>query len=276
MNCGKSSNMQEIKKSNILVNLRDYNDAMKICIHDDDWLNLAFIQKENVIEVAKDICPNPTGAVLKYLADNNIRHIINNKNTVGMDEKSLAFFFEQQAEQTKIDLIKLIQEKTKYFANIAANLLQEYSQNQRDFFEAQLTPFPEAITDTTKPINKFKIEINENAKFYIVLHDSQVYIASDNSHTNEIKNYFAKRNQNKNIIRGYLGEKELNEQSYHALRRNLAFVKETVCKTTVLYEKNNLYKCIFLENQVVKIEDEYKPLNGCSIKIKNILRTTHE
>lgn len=246
-------------QNKMIIDLNDYNDAINLSIHDDDWMKIAYGQKENILEFTKDFCNKPEEAAALYCTKNDISTIIKYKKKQ-INESALHFFLEPNKEENKIALLKNIKNKTKYIAENVVFALNEYSDYTNDFFEATIKAFPENIQNTTKPLATFKVLTN-NQEFYIKINNNKLF--SNNASINE---YFQERNLNKKIARAFTNinlEENIKE---------LNFFKQTQIPTNLLLEYGK-YKVVFVENQSVQYLNSYRTIDGRNFLVKNIMRS---
>jgi len=254
-----SNSLDGNMQTNIQINLKDYNEALKISIHDDEWRNIALNQAENIEEYTKQFCKNYKEAALIYLSKKDFSKIIEYK-TQPINENCMQFFMETSKEKNILDVIKNIKNKTNYMAENIAALLSEYSHQKRDLFEGELQPCPESFQETTKSIKKFKI-IKDNHEIKIKILNNKIFTNSDN-----LNQYFLERNESKFIGRAFCNLK-LEQQI-----QELIFFKTTSIPTNILEEEEQKYKIIFVENQAVKINNSYRTIDGSNFVVKHILR----
>jgi hypothetical protein len=246
-------------QSKITINLNEYNDAINLSIHDDDWISLAYKQKDNILDFTREFCNKPNEAAAIFSTKPDISLIMKYKKSQ-INESSLNFFLEPFTETNKILILKNIKNKTKYIAENIALILHEYGDNTNNFLEGELKPFPDNIQNTTKPINLFKLENNGNQSLIKIINNK---LFSDNKNINQ---YFEFRNNNKKIERAYTNinlEENIKE---------LNFFKQTEIPTNLLLE-NGKYKVIFIENQSVKYINNYRTIDSRNFMVKNIMRS---
>jgi hypothetical protein len=248
-------------KTSIKINFSEYYDALKLSIHDDEWIQIAYKQKENIEQFTKQFCTKYDEAAIIYIAKKDFSYVLDYK-TSPLNESCMDFFTEPFKESNIIRVIQNIKNGTRYIAENMVLILQEYSNQTRDFFEAEISPLPENINDTTKLIKNFKVNKN-NSEFIIKLKNKNL-ICSDK----EINNYLQERNINKKISRGFTNinlEKSIQE---------LNFFKQTSIPTNELY-KEGKYKVVFIESQAVETNFGFRTIHSENFVVKNIMRS-HE
>ena len=240
--------------------MKEYVDALALSLHDDDWLDLAFNQHQNIVEFTKQFSNKPEMAATVFLKNRDYTETIKYK-TKSIHENIFNFFMSPHSESVKLELMNNIKNKTKFIIDNVKSILEEYSDNTRHFFEAQINPFPENIFDTCKPINKFKIT-TEDDEFLLKIAENKVLV----EHNEEIRNYFDQRNSSKEICRAYSNE-NLDKQI-----RNLIFERTTSIPTNSLYKENGKYKVVFTKNQSIFTNNAHRTLDGSNFTVKMILR----
>ena len=248
-------------KTSIKINFSEYYDALKLSIHDEEWIDLAYKQKENIEEFTRQFCTKFDEAAIIYIAKKDFSHILDYK-TYPINESCMSFFMEPFKESNVIQVIQNIKNNTKYIVENISLVLEEYSHQTRNFFEAELSPWPESIEETTKPIKNFKIT-KDNSEFVVKLKDRNLFCTEKT-----INQYLQERNNDKKISRAFTDtnlEKSIQE---------LNFFKQTSIPTNELH-KIGKYKVVFVESQAVETNYGYRTIDGKNFVVKNIMRT-HE
>lgn len=262
------------RKANFVVDFNLYHDALKTCIHDDDWLQKAFSDKENIVEFAKQfVKTQPEKVVNEFCYSKDISTLLKNKKTKVLSENELLFLFDQNSEDTKINLINSIKNKTAYFGQATASLLREYCENTRDFFDATIIPHPSKMSETVRPVKKFGIVIEENKSLIFQLHDKGAVVLSEGTQFINLKKYLKNRYISKELIHGYL---DLNENTFKQLSNKLNFYKEVEIPRFKISNQKAEYKVVLRKNQTFTLDENIMSISGKNLKVLAICRTNHE
>lgn len=259
----------QIKKPNLILDFNLYNDALKLCIHDDEWLQNAFNEKSNIIEFAKTFAYEEANrAANEFCYSNDVSSLLKHKKTKALTDQAVQFIFEQNSEDAKINLINKIRSRTYYNALAVKSLLEEYCENTRDIFNASILPHPESIHDTIKPIKKFGIQIDDK-NFVVNLNENSLNIFNRNEQFNQIRKYFKTRMFDKQLQKAFVN---LSETQYNQIKNQLNFYKEVKIPSTKASLNEGNTKIIFRKNQAFGVDDQIYTINGDSIKALGILR----
>ena len=69
-----------VKKPKFEIDNKKYVEAINFSIHDDEWLNMAFSQKENLLDVTNQIVKSDLAlATNMFIARNDLSKILQNK-----------------------------------------------------------------------------------------------------------------------------------------------------------------------------------------------------
>jgi len=252
------------------IDLTLYNDALKLSLHDNEWLSKSFEDKQNIKELLKDVAKQDTLiATNEYIAKNDLSKIFKYKKSRSLDESTILYLFDQNAEQSKINLINQIKTKTTRNACIVKNLLEEYSNSTRDLFDATILPFPDKIEDTVKPITKFKIQINEDKFFSIEIGENELLLDSSTEKLASVQEYFKERKRKKRITRGYLTKEQITPTQVQKLLEKLIYMKEVEIPHTYALKQGD-YKIVYREHQVAHLEDRDVTINDRNLRILHI------
>lgn len=256
-----------MKKAIFKLDLETYKDAMKISFHDSEWYNIAKNNKENIFEAIKNITGDYTDvAVNEYLSTKDVGVIMKYKKHKLLDEHSLNLFFNPEKDDSIKHLINVIENKTEFNGAVVKNLLQEYCDITRDIFDGIITPFPETTEDTTKPIKKFKISINEQKYFIAHLNGRKLSCPQNMENMKAFNEYFENRAKAKNICRGYISSKDISETQVKYAQQQLNFVKECSIPVNQVKKQIDEYKVIYKESQVF-----HTPTNDFTIDGKKLI-----
>lgn len=254
-----------MKKSYIDIDFDLYYDAMKLCYHDEEWINAALNNRHTLKEVLLPITGfNTDKAVNNYLYSKNLAEILKNRQTTQIDENFINIIFNSGSEESKDVLINTITNKTYHNANILKSLLEEYSEKTRDFFDCKIKPYPETTLETTAPLSKFKItkEHDEENQVEMQISGYEIQVKIENDWSKKLNEYFAQRSKSKNMKRGYLSEQEISSDVYEFTKRQLVHVKEVYVPVSHANHNEGKYKVLYREKFVV-------PNNGKDITIDN-------
>lgn len=265
------------KKPNFVVNFNLYHDALKTCIHDDDWLEKAFSDKVNMLEFAKPFIKNqPTKVINEFFYTKDISTIFKNKNNQVLEENQLLYLFNRNSEEAKIKLINDIKNKTSYYGQAIVGLLSEYCENTRDFFDATIIPHPSKMSETIRPIKKFGVVITENKSLIMELTDKGALVHNDGSHFFGLKKYLQNRFNSKELISGFVSRHDLSQESFNNITKKLNFYKEVEIPTCKISSKTSDYKIVLRKNKTFQSDENIMSLSGNNLRILAISRMNHE
>jgi hypothetical protein len=257
----------KINKNDIQFDFGIYTEALEKSLYDQDWVRNLYEDTENVCNLL-EISQINNRLIAELNKEKNIKSLI----TAIKDDPNKYYlierFMDAGSAEVNCKLIEIIKKLTEEKAYIAKLLLDEYTIYTRNFIKGVIHPFPESITDTWKPINSFKIKINNsNEEFVLKINENNITTCESNK---DFKSYFEKRNKNKNIKRCYTNN--ISEQEYKKVRRDLLCLKE--CDINVKYLKNeegSKYKVLFRGNQTVSYESNEISVYNKNIKILHIM-----
>lgn len=248
-----------------------YCDALKFCIHDDAWLKSAFEDKNNLHEFTKNFTMNKTNqAICEYLYSKDITSVFKYKRKTMLTEQDLNFWFSQESEVAKINLIQKIKNKTNHYAEAVKYLLEDYCDQTRDNFDAKILPCPLSLTETIKPVRNFKVVISDDKNFAVEIMDTSLKVHDNNSYLNNLREYFEKRRTSKAFSRAYLSEEEIDDTTFNQLKSKLLYLKEIQIPSCAASLHENKYKILYRNNQSYVKEDKIQTLTDKNIKILHI------
>jgi hypothetical protein len=252
------------------IDLALYNDALKLSLHDNEWISKAFENKQNIKELLKNVTKQDTLiATNEYIAKNDLGKIFKYKKIRSLDESTILYLFDQNAEQSKINLINQIKNKTTRNTNIIKNLIEEYSINTRDVFDAKILPFPDKIEDTVKPITKFKIQLTEQKFFALEIGENELLVEDSSDNFIQIQEYFQERKKKKRITRGYLTKEQITQTQVQNLLEKLNYLKEVEIPFNYALKQGD-YKIVYREHQVAHLSDKDVTINDRNLRILHI------
>lgn len=257
--------MVKQKRNFITIDLNEYNDALKKSMFDSEWVQNLYTDKENLLEFFSRIGDqNFIKNAMRFEETKNIKYLLQTKNSTLLPDFANDLFFEAGKPETTMQLINEIYQKTNYYAERVEDLLNEYSENTRNFFETTIKPFPDNIEDTWKPITKFKIG-NQIAS----LEKNSIKFLDENC---EFSQYFTERKSKKLLKKLHLTYKTMPESEYKTTRRRLLNYKESLIPThcAEISPDNASYKITLKSNQTVKRDNQEYTLLGECIRVYHI------
>lgn len=234
-------------------------------MYDSEWVQNLYTDKENLLEFFSRTGDNNTiRNAMRFEETKNIKYLLQTKNSTLLPDFSADLFFEAGKPEKTMQLINEIYHKTSYYAERVEDLLNEYSENTRNFFETTIQPFPDNIEDTWKPIAKFKI-----GNQFAILEKNSIRFLDENC---EFAQYFTERKTKKLLKKLYLNYKTLPESEYKTTRRRLLNYKESLIPTHYadISPDNSSYKITLKSNQTVKRGSQEFTLLGECIRVYHI------
>ena len=257
--------MVKQKRNFITLNLNEYADALKKSMYDSEWVQNLYTDKENILEFFsrtgdKDTIKN----AMRFQETKNIKYLLQTKNSNLLPDFAVDLFFEAGKPEKTMQLINEIYQKTNYYAERIEDLLNEYSENTRNFMETTVQPFPDNIEDTWKPINKFKI-----GNHIATLEKNTIQFLDENC---EFSQYFTERKNKKLLKKLYITYKNMPESEFKTTRRRLLNYKESAIATHFanISPDDAAYKITIKSNQTVKRENQEFTLLGECIRVYHI------
>ena len=267
----------KIKQAHFEIDLQKYHEAIDFSLHDHEWLQKTFSNKENILDFTNDlITKNNNVAVNKFLFNRNIAEFLNNKSNTTFSEEKIDLLLGNTNEKTNRSIINQIKSKTFHNAKIAESLLKEYCDRTRDVFTGIITPIPQNIEETTLPIKKFQVKISKEVSFNIGLNNTGLEVLNDHENLDVIQKYFENRQRNKNIIRCYLDDNIINEKIAEEITKKFLYVKESTIPSNFAFADEKRYKVIVRESNVCLIDNCYFSINTKPLKVSLFKDTKNE
>ena len=249
-----------MRSNEIKILLEDYHLALLASSNDEQWLYNSikypeifqsyFKTKHNI-----DVISN------SLLVENLIKY--KNKNNLScVPEKVIEF------QNNKKDFIRNnideVYQQTSYYASILEKLINEFSENTRNFGTFNISPLPEKEDDTYLPIKKFKMICKDGTCKATIIRGGLKVDGND-----DMADYFQKRMISKFMKTGYLDELP-NEKDN---RRRLVFMKTIPLDGITSLSKNpGKFKLKFLGNQTVGDEQNEFSITNEPIYVTHIGR----
>lgn len=261
-----------IRKPKIDVKLEDYKDALFSSLLNEDWVYKAYNNEANIMSWFN--ASNPIvakKAINEYKKTKDIASLIKAKNQACFSEQAIEMIFDAGKSKTNLKLAEMIFERTSMYANSVKYLLYEYCENTGEKITATITPFPQNIDETTRPISTFQIKQADNTLTHAELKEKTVKFTSEN---NNYQKYFEARRNSKAIKKRFLHYEQISEQHYKECVRNLINLKESTIPTAkcFLTSENCSYKILYRGNQTYSDQSCEKTLMGNEIKVLSITK----
>lgn len=263
-----------IRKPNFKVEIDDYKEALFSSLKSEEWIRSAYTDEINMLEwLDKNNSIFNKKAINEYKKTKNITALFKAKSQVCLSELALEMIFHAGKASTNVKLVEMILNKTISNANTTKFLLHEYCEDTGDTFDGTITPFPQRIEDTIKPIDKFNIATNKNKLFKVTIKEKYLEI-NEGEDLEKLKSHFESRLKSKSIKKRYLKKSQLSETKYKNSIRDLINLKETVisCNHCHLISENCEYKILYRGNQTVSDETIEKTLLGNNLQILSITK----
>jgi hypothetical protein len=258
-------------KTNYLeIDYKEYNEALEKSLFDESWVKNLYYDKENIVNFFKRI--NETrylSFAANFMRHPDIKRIVVAKSNCDINNRLVEQILDAGSAKENLRKVNEIKSITNYYANIVTSLLNEYSENTRNFINGVIKPYPENIEDTWKPIKSFRITTDDCQIAIKILNNK---ISCDNINEN-LHNYFDSRNKCKDLKRAYLKETQLSHINLKNIKRELLNLKEVQIPTNYcqIEKYDAKYKVVYKGNQTVKYEGEEVSISGNNIKIYQIL-----
>jgi hypothetical protein len=255
-----------IAKTNMIeLKIEEYADALKKSMYDEQWINNLYTDKENIFRLFEKVGKNcPIKNAVRFAETRDIRYLLETKNNLTLPESISNLYFEAgKPEQTMI-LINEIFSSTLYYAERIKDLINEYSMNTRTFFETTLQPYPENISDTWKPIKRFKLE-----NHVLSIDKNTLHFENQES---PFSDYFIERKNKKLLKKLFINYKIVSETDYKNIKRRLLNFKEVSIPTNFAYcnSDNAKYKITTNASQTVNRDGVEFTLLGDRINVLHI------
>lgn len=259
------------KKNRIHIDMGNYKEALKKSLFDEEWISNLYTDKTNILKFFESIGSNrPIKNASQFMESMKIKHLIETKNSSVLPEFACQRFYEAGKSEQNIRMINEIYSETNYYANRIEDLLNEYSENTRDFGEYTIAPFPEDIEDTWKPITRFKIN-----DIPVTLAKNSITLENKNHKMND---YFENRKKKKLIKKLYITYKNLSEDNFRFAKRFLLNHKEAQIPVNFAstLSENCSYRITCNANQTVNRNGIEYTLTGNGIHVYHITEVNNE
>jgi hypothetical protein len=264
-----------LRKPSIEVDLKDYKDALFSSLRNEEWVEKAYNDESTMIEwFDPSHSLSARKAISEYKKTKDIASLIRIKNKLCYNEQAMEIIFNAGKSQTNKKLAEIIFSKTESYANNMKYLLYEFCENTGSHITCTLTPFPDNIDETVKPINKFKIKLQDDQSITATVADKGLSIIENNTDLKNIQEYFENRIKSKTIKKRYVAENQIAEAQYKIVVRNLINLKEYEVPTNFchLTSENCMYKILYKGNQTVSDQQKEMSLSGGNIKVLSITK----
>jgi hypothetical protein len=263
-----------VKKPKFEIDNTKYVDAINFSIHDEEWLNIAFSQKENLLAVTNQIVKSDLSvATNKFIYKNDLSKILQNKKDTVIREEIVDILFKNYSYESKKLILENIKRKTNHNAKIVESLLNEYGDKTRDVFTGIIKPHPTDIKETTTPLKRFVVVVSQDVMFEVLLTNSGLNVLTQNENLDPINDYFRERSLNKNILRCYIDKQIVTPEVEKEIKNKLLYVKETKLPANFVFKNPSDYRLTIRESSVCLMEDNcYYSIDSQPIRIKFIQR----
>lgn len=264
-----------LRKPSIEINLIDYKDALFSSLRNEEWVNKAYNNETTMMEwFDPSYSLSSRKAINEYKKTKDIASLIKAKNKLCFSEHAMDIIFNAGKAQTNKKLAEIIFKKTESYANNLKYLLFEFCENTGSHLNAQITPFPNDLDDTVKPISQFKIKLNDDKTIITSISEKSLDIIENNTEIKDIKGYFEERSKSKTIKKRYLTASQVSESQYKKVVRNLINLKEYEVPANCCYltSENCMYKILYRGNQSVSDQEKEISLTNANIKVLSITK----
>jgi hypothetical protein len=264
-----------LRKPSIEINLVDYKDALFSSLRNEEWVDKAYNNETTMMEWF-----DPTNslsakkAINEYKKTKDIASLIKAKNKLCFSEQAMEIIFNAGKAQTNKKLAEIIFKKTETYANNLKYLLYEFCENTGTHLTAQITPFPNDLDDTVKPISQFKIKLNDEKTIITSISEKGLDIIENDSKIKNITAYFEERCKCKTIKKRYLKADQISESQYKKVVRNLINLKEYEVPVNLCYltSENCMYKILYRGNQSISDQEKEISLANTNLKVLSITK----
>lgn len=265
-----------VKKPKFEIDNAKYIEAIDFSIHDDEWLNMAFSQKENLLAVTNQVVKTDLAlATNNFIARNDLSKILENKKETTIKEEIVDILFKNYSYDSKKLMVENVKRKTNHNAKIVESLLNEYADRTRDVFTGIIKPHPTDMKETTAPLKRFVVIVSQDVMFEVLLNQSGLKVITENENLEPISKYFSDRAKNKNILRCFLSKDIITSDIEQDVRNKLLYVNETKIPANFVYKNQSDYKLIIRESSVCLMEDEcFYSIDSQPIRVKFIQRVS--
>lgn len=253
-----------VKTNYIEICLKEYLNALQKSLFDSDWVENLYKDKINIFEFFEKVGKNNTiRNAVKFLETNRINYVFESCDKNILNQNVVDMVFDAGTAEQNKKMIMSLYEQTHYYANIVACLINEYSENKREFFDIKIKPMPESIQETWRPITKFKV-----GETLVEVTNSGLNVMEKGN----LHNYFEARKKNKVIKKLYLPESLLSSSDFQAVKRKLLHFKECEINSNYAMTENlnAKYKITLYGSQTVKNDNFEYNIVGKNIKVLHI------
>lgn len=261
----KTVNELKSKTNQIEFRMDEYADALKKSMYDEEWINNLYTDKENLFRLFERLGRNsPIKNAVKFSETRDIRYLLETKNNLVLPDSISSLYFDAGKPEQTMALINEIYSNTYYYAERIQDLLNEFSNNTRIFLETTIQPFPENISDTWKPIRRFKV-----GNHVLSLEKNTIHFENQD---NPFVDYFIERKNKKLLKKLFIHYKSISENDYRNIKRRLLNFKEVAIPTHFAYCNQNdaSYKITINANQTVRSDGIEYTLLGERINVFHI------
>ncbi len=261
-----------VKKPKFEIDNAKYVEAINFSIHDDEWLNMAFSQKENLLTLTNQVVKTDLKlSTNNFIARNDLSKILENKKNIVIQEEIVDILFKNYSYDSKKLMVENIKRKTNHNAKIVEALLNEYADRTRDVFTGIIKPHPKDMKETTAPLKRFVVVVSQEVMFEVILTSSGLNVLTENENLYPINDYFKTRSENKNILRCYLNKEIITPEIEADIKSKLLYVKETKLPANFVLKNPSDYKLTIRESSVCLMEDDcFYSVDSQPIKVKFI------
>lgn len=256
--------MVKTKQNYLEICLKDYYQALQKSLFDSEWIENLYTDKSNVLDFFEKVGTyNTIRNAVKFMETNKIKYLFDSCNRNILSPSAMEMLYEAGTANQNQKMIQALYEQTFYNANIVAALFNEYSEKQREFFDAKILPFPQSMEETWKPISKFKV-----GEIPVSLNENGLNVQI----TGRIHDYFESRKQVKTLKKLYLPESMISNKEFQAVKRKLINFKFCEISTNFAYKESNSnkYKITIQGSQTVANDECEYNIMGKNIKILHI------
>lgn len=262
--------MIKTKLNTFNFQFEEYKDALKKSLYDDNWIKNLYTDKDNVYNIFRYISTsNYIKEASDFIREPSVKKLILARSQKVLDDKIFSRIAEAGQAEQNAEYVKEIEAITYENAKKLEYLINEFSENSRNFNEFNIKPQPENISDTWKPIKNFHVKYDDKEASVAIEQNIVVVKSADKI----IKEYFDNRNASKLIKRKYIKKSDLSLENYTAARKYLLRSKEYFINLSKAYHEStdNMYKILYRGNQTVNTGEYEMPIFSQKILIGHIM-----
>lgn len=256
--------MVSTKQNYLDICLKEYYQALQKSLYDSEWIEKLYTDKSNILDFFEKVGRHNTiRNAVKFMETNKINYLFDSCRKNILSHDAVEMLYEAGSAKQNQKMIQAIYDQTLYNANIVAALVNEYSEQEREFFDTQIKPFPHSIEETWKPITRFKI-----GEIPVVIQDNSLNVGADG----KMRNYFESRQTNKVLKKLYLPESLISKNEFQMVKRKLLHFKYCEIPTNFAYKEaaSNQYKITIQGSQTVSNDQFEYNITGKNIKVLHI------